>query len=233
MPYHKVEAVVNGRSKFVPDEPVLDLPDDVLTPLATTILTQSGESAYGKLTVNGAAPALAGRLLKSITPEQLFARPIKNPDDAKAALAGLWLWFDALDECHAIAQDIISPTGSFWHAIMHRREGDFSNAKYWYRRCESHYVNKMMGAIASSIAGELASDRAVAHAVGDGWNPIGFVDLVQAVHHKPADPRFALAVRLQRAEWHAMFTHCVRTAVDADASDLDGWDRRVTNPSGG
>lgn len=217
----------------MPDEPVLDIPDDVLTPLATTILTQSGDAAYRNLTLDGQTPVAAQRVLDGVTPEQLFVQPIKNLDDARAALAGLWLWLDALNESHVIAQDILSPTGSFWHAILHRREGDFSNAKYWYRRCESHHVNKMMGAIASSLAGDLTSDRLVAHAVGGGWNPIGFVDLVQAVHHKPADPRFALAVRLQRAEWQALFTHCVRTAIDVDASDLDGWDRRITAPSDG
>jgi hypothetical protein len=27
---------------------------------------------------------------------------------------------------------------SFWHAIMHRREGDFWNSKYWYARCRNH-----------------------------------------------------------------------------------------------
>ena len=217
----------------MPDELILDLPPDVLTPLAATILTQSGESTYGALTVNGQAPsAAASAKLKGVTPQQLFARPIKNPDDAKAALAGLWLWLDQLNESHVIAQDILSPTGSFWHAILHRREGDFSNAKYWYRRCESHQVNKMMGAVASSLAGNMTDDRLVAHAVGEGWNPIGFVDLVQAVHQKPADPRYDLAVRLQRAEWEALFTHCVRAAVDAEKNDLDGWDNRVTNPSG-
>ena len=39
----------------------------------------------------------------------------------EAALAGLYLYFSCLDECHAIAQAIATPEGSYWHAIMHRR----------------------------------------------------------------------------------------------------------------
>lgn len=59
--------------------------------------------------------------------------------------AGLWLAFDFLDESHAISQDIGTPEGSWWHAIMHRREGDFGNAKYWYRRVGEHPAMASLG----------------------------------------------------------------------------------------
>jgi hypothetical protein len=37
------------------------------------------------------------------------------------------------DRAHEIAQDIAGPDGSWVHAYLHRREGDLSNAAYWYR----------------------------------------------------------------------------------------------------
>lgn len=46
------------------------------------------------------------------------------------------LWYDAIDDwerAHDIAQDIESPEGSWIHAYLHRKEGDLSNARYWYR----------------------------------------------------------------------------------------------------
>jgi hypothetical protein len=49
----------------------------------------------------------------------------------------LALWYDAKDnwqKAHSIAQDISSPKGSWMHAYLHRKEGDFSNAGYWYSR---------------------------------------------------------------------------------------------------
>src|SRR4029079_11488334 len=57
-----------------------------------------------------------------------------------ACRAGLWLAFDFLDESHAISQDLETAGGSFWHAIMHRREPDASNSKYWWRRVGEHPV---------------------------------------------------------------------------------------------
>lgn len=216
------------------DLPLTEAPHPAVTPLTLSLLRQAGPNAYGRLVVSGPAPASAHRLIDGITPEQLIAQPIQRTDDARAVLAGLWLWHEALAESHAISQELVSPTGSFWHAIMHRLEGDFSNAKYWYRRCETHPVNKMMGAIASSLAGDLASDRQVGHALSTGWNPIRFVDLVQSVHNKPADPRYALAVRFQRAEWIGLFNHCVHEAVEVESRNgLEAWDLRANNPAGG
>ncbi|MFP4375745.1 MAG: hypothetical protein ACLFP4_01765 [Spirochaetales bacterium] len=38
------------------------------------------------------------------------------------------------DAAHSIAQNIPSVQGSAVHAYLHRKEGDLSNAGYWYRR---------------------------------------------------------------------------------------------------
>ena len=54
------------------------------------------------------------------------------------------LWHDARgdwDRAHQIAQDIDTSEGAWVHAYLHRKEGDLSNARYWYRRAgrpESH-----------------------------------------------------------------------------------------------
>ena len=47
------------------------------------------------------------------------------------------LWHErhgAWDLAHKIAQDIPGPEGAWVHAYLHRREGDESNAAYWYRQ---------------------------------------------------------------------------------------------------
>ncbi len=58
----------------------------------------------------------------------------------KPFLSGMWLLAGDIDRSHTISQDIGSAEGSFLHGIMHRREGDFGNAKYWFRRVGTHTV---------------------------------------------------------------------------------------------
>jgi hypothetical protein len=59
------------------------------------------------------------------------------PAGLTAALEGLW-WDGKGDwtRAHESAQRDEGPDGSWVHAYLHRKEGDLSNARYWYRRAE-------------------------------------------------------------------------------------------------
>lgn len=57
------------------------------------------------------------------------------PDNVSAELKALW--YDGKEDwesSHNIAQDIDGTSGSWIHAYLHRKEGDISNARYWYSR---------------------------------------------------------------------------------------------------
>jgi len=57
------------------------------------------------------------------------------PGDLSFALQGLW--WDAKGDwgkAHESAQQDEGPDGAWVHAYLHRKEGDISNAGYWYRR---------------------------------------------------------------------------------------------------
>lgn len=72
--------------------------------------------------------------------------------------AGLWLLAGDLERSHAISQDHGSAEGSFWHGIMHRREGDYGNSKYWFRRVGMHPVLHELAELNSDRGAMLTSD---------------------------------------------------------------------------
>ena len=69
-----------------------------------------------------------------------FCESLKNqgpPPGLSPALEGLW--WDAKGDwakAHESAQRDEGPDGSWVHAYLHRKEGDLSNAKYWYLRAD-------------------------------------------------------------------------------------------------
>ena len=61
----------------------------------------------------------------------------KPPANLSLALTGLW-WDGKGDwsRAHEAAQQDEGFAGAWVHAYLHRKEGDASNAGYWYRRAK-------------------------------------------------------------------------------------------------
>lgn len=120
------------------------------------------------------------------------------------------LWHDRLEAAHRIVQEIDEADGSLLHAIMHRREPDYWNSKYWWRRVGDHPVFDPLGkAVAERLAGEadsgLLTDRLVP---GGRWDPLAFVDEVQRVASLAEDAsEVALARELQGLEFKSVLEH--------------------------
>jgi hypothetical protein len=159
--------------------------------------------------------------LKKLDVEFAFARAgskagVSQPTDAEMAaccVSGVWLLHDYLDESHTISQSIDTTSGSFWHAIMHRREGDFSNAKYWFRHAGQHSTFAPLGKRAAALAVKRNEEPLARKLVANGdWDPYAFVDLCQAVARGQTVAR-ELCLDIQQAEWELLFDHCYRKAI--------------------
>ena len=106
--------------------------------------------SFRNLTLVNHCPALAPqrewdteltKRIRETTATNLFdGQAVKDLSLANAVKSGLLLWNDALDDSHDISQSIRSKTGSYWHGIMHRREPDYSNSKYWFARVGNHPI---------------------------------------------------------------------------------------------
>jgi hypothetical protein len=158
-------------------------------------------------------PAVRAQL-EALSDEAAFA-PHAVPDRgmADACRAGLWLYHNFLDESHTISQELHTPTGSYWHALMHRREPDFENAKYWFRRVGMHPVYESLRAAAAELAADTPPDAAFLR-TQTAWEPFAFVDLCASALVGQA-PCTELCCRIQRREWELLFDWCYRHATGA------------------
>ena len=133
--------------------------------------------------------------IEGLSLETLFdGQSIKDSTMGYALQSGLLLWNDALDASHTISQGLESGTGSYWHGIMHRREPDYSNSKYWFRRVGVHPIFPALRerALALLESGSTESDSLAdyAEAIGEmeAWDAFRFVDWCQAADGSGSTP---------------------------------------------
>src|SRR5262245_4297447 len=93
-----------------------------------------------------------------------FRETLGDPTPPAVAPALVALWYDAKGDwnaAHEAAQAIEDSTGAWVHAYLHRKEGDASNAAYWYRRAARGVVGSGVSLEDewSQIATELLSGR--------------------------------------------------------------------------
>lgn len=165
-------------------------------------------------------PNSAARVaLKSLTVDSAFAhladtskrQPVIDFDMAAGCIAAVWLLHDYLDESHTLSQKIDTTSGSFWHGIMHRREGDFSNAKYWFRHVGRHPVFELLAERVHVGASLRRSQSRLGETRPHVWDPFAFVDECQAaVRGKSNGSEQCLDV--QQLEWELLFDYCYQAA---------------------
>jgi hypothetical protein len=125
-------------------------------------------------------------------------RASKLPDLVRA---GLFFYFSCWTEAHEVAQNIDTPDGSYWHAMVHRQEPDASNSGYWFRRVGAHPIFPALRRFAASQG----------FGSGARWDPIAFVDY--CVSAKTGTEEERIAREIQRVEWQLLFDHCAREGV--------------------
>ena len=142
--------------------------------------------------------------------ERELPKLAKDRNFASAFLAGLWLGHGFFEESHAISQDLDTVEGSYWHGILHRREPDYGNAKYWFRRVPDHpiFADLREQALAKSVSNlpQAGTEFHAKLATKKTWDSFAFVDLCElAARQHPLQPYCA---EIQRREWNLLFGYC-------------------------
>jgi hypothetical protein len=153
-------------------------------------------------------------LVKTPATPQLDACSIRSQDAAglfpgarhpQAALAGLLLRVGCWADSHAVAQDINSVEGSYWHGIIHRIEPNSSNAAYWFRRVGQHAIFPELFRRALEI---LKNSGPKHWRLKTAWDPLPFIEWCDEAREKRGQAEIA-AVEIQMAEWQLLFDWCV------------------------
>jgi len=145
---------------------------------------------------------LLPELQKIVVPAEihLSARSPKGSRTALLYRAGDW------DQAHTAAQDLDTPEGSFWHGILHRHEGDWSNASYWFRRVGKHPVYSSIYADAADI---MKANPGSPWQLGPKWDSLLFIQWCEEAAGQRMPEREAIVTQIQVSEWRHLFEWCI------------------------
>tara|TARA_Y100000588_G_scaffold324034_1_gene356924 strand:- start:479 stop:949 length:471 start_codon:yes stop_codon:yes gene_type:complete len=153
----------------------MNLPENIANALSPLFAALPRQQAMDQLVPGEGDSAELVQLVEGVVGNEAIS--VNQP-----LVAALWLYIDELDRSHRVSQGIEDQTGSFWHGIMHRREGDFSNSHYWFNKVGHHPAMDLI----------------------EGYDAHQFVDAAEARHQgNPSD-----LVDLQRREWQTLFEWC-------------------------
>jgi hypothetical protein len=202
-------ATATFQETHVPAIDLMKMPAKLDPRIFSTLAT--GMAAIVHPVLNTAVAGAIPSIIRSVE----TATPGADAGTRGCLQAALWLLADDLPTAHVLCQDVPTAFGSAWHAHLHRREGDFSNSRYWWRRAkglkwhapENLSLGDQIAALLQDAPRELAPWR---DEVRKGYDPTKLVDLVEQ-HHMEGESAFVAILReIQRLEWATLFLECFR-----------------------
>ena len=94
-----------------------------------------------------------------------------------------------LEHAHRLVQEASNADGTYIHGIVHRIEGDFDNARYWFRRTAVHPIAPEIYRKAAANSPRVASCTT--------WDPVWVTDWVEASKQMGADEELRAVLTIE------------------------------------
>ena len=170
--------------------------------LPESILNFLDESPVSLVAASGGPRSIAE--IKSFYDEEI-APQVNNKKYGQLCYAGLLMAQDYIWEAHEIVQDYSDTESSWWHAFMHRMEGDYGNAAYWYRRVGEPVGYEDLQARVNEL--ELPTELSV---IQEGsWDSFELNGFIQK-YRKSLEAELK---EIHRTEWSVLYEACYKKAL--------------------
>ena len=137
---------------------------------------------------------------------------------------GLFYFHNALEDSHKEVAKLEDSASSYWHGMVHRRQGDFDNARYWMRRSGDHPTFAEMQSRASDASPHMARQA--------GWDPFLFVHLCEQFRYGETEYKKEIG-HLQKVEFSVIFDYVWRQCVAPLESEDSPRPKRFGAPEDG
>ena len=171
-------------------------------PLLSKLLETAQPAALGP----GPRPGVISERELNASLDAEFKRANGTVENQGAIRALILLWHDHLDAAHTLAQGIDNADGAYVHALMHRREPDYSNAAYWFRRVGQHRAFPELARRVGDLLKKSGKGELEATLLKRGiWDPFAFVHACEQAATGSLSEDDAKCLReIQRAEFEVL-----------------------------
>jgi hypothetical protein len=112
-----------------------------------------------------------------------------SPDVVPFVRSLLLLAAGDLETSHRLVQDRLTADGNYLHGLVHRIEGDFGNARYWFRRTPVHPTAAEIYRRAAANIEKVANCTT--------WDPVWVTDWVERSVPDNVDEELRMALAIE------------------------------------